>query len=664
MTRPNPPVLAFWLLNAAAFWLAEMLAAVAPLDGEPAWVFALALAGYLAIALAGGGASWLLARRLPALVPWSRWLAFAPGAVLLAPKLRVALENAPGSAVLVAALVAAVAGLLFFAWRSSSGLWSYGWGALALWLVAFRFQDLAFIAEVGTTRLTTPWWLIALGVIVCLAWLLVGRGRSWWTNLAGLAVVGLRLLVPPPFEPGIEPEEGRQRPGATPVIVIVMDTTRADHLSLYGYPRDTSPELVKLAEEAMVFERTVAPSSWTLPSHASLFTSLYPLRHGALRLPWLEEESGDLEAQGIHRPAFPLPKDRLTMAEWFREQGYATASVAANFAYLDPAFQVDQGFDFYDAWRNVAVRPRLLEVIHRRLVRLPSIARYWQVYRSARQINDVALEWLGSRSSKRFFLFLNYMEPHEPWGPHLPGLRYEQFAAEPEAPPAAHRRRLEPGMRRRVDLYDSQIAALDQALGELFERLRKLGIWEEALVVITSDHGESFGENGIDGHGKSLNEPEVAIPLLIKYPRARQVGRSTERVQLVDLWPTIATELSLPFPEGLEGQPVGKVTHPILAEDYTDPREPPEVFHGYRAALYENDWKLIARSDGATSIFDLANDPWESTDLATEQQELIDRNLEPLLERQRLLEKQAWAAREQAPLDPEVEAGLKALGYL
>jgi len=683
---PTLRSLAFWCLNALAFWCAESLRAVAPTDGEPPAVLAAALGLYLAIAVLGWAGAWALRKLLPKSAGLFEtadpWLAFAPWAVLLLPKLKAALGHGMAAAlgVLVLSAIAAVLLMVILAsgarrrGQSTYSLAAYFWGSLAVWLAAQRLSDLIIAAEVGSTRLISPWWLIGLLIAGGLIWALafsfarLERRPGAIAALSALAILffGLRFLLPPPFTPDWD---SSQRPseagGATPVIVIVMDTTRADHLSLYGYGRETTPELEKLAEEAMVFDRAVAPSSWTLPSHASLFTGLFPLTHGALRLPWLEGDEAELEERGIRRPAYPLPRGHATLAEWFSENGYDTGAVMSNFAYLDPAFQVDQGFAYYDAWRNTAIKPRILEVIHRRVSSIPWAARCWQVYRGAEQINGLALEWLEGRRSDSVFLFLNYMEPHEPWGPHLPGLHYDRFAAEEKDPVSAFRGgELEPSKRRRIDLYDSQIASLDRALGQLFERLRELDLWEKSLVIVTSDHGESFGENGFDGHGKSLHEPEVAIPLLIKYPQSREVGRSRERVQLVDLWPTIAAELGLEIPEGLEGDPLGALDHPVLAELYTDPREPKEFFHGYRAALFEDDLKLIARSDRKVTIFDLEADPRESRDLSADHGPWSQEKFEELDQRRQLLEQAAWAGKEDVELDPEVEAGLKALGYL
>jgi arylsulfatase A-like enzyme len=252
------------------------------------------------------------------------------------------------------------------------------------------------------------------------------------------------------------------------------------------------------------------------------------------------------------------------------------------------------------------------------------------------------------------------MEPHREWT--APGLRHDAYAAEPEAPPA----RLRPDaltaeLRPVVDLYDSQVASLDAEIGAVLDELRRLNLYDRALVVVTSDHGESFGEHGVVGHGQSVFEPEVAIPLLIKYPGSRDAGRRPERVQLVDILPTIAAELGLPAPDGIEGDPVSAVRHPILAEFYTDPRAPEGVVRGYQAALYEGPLKLMA-GDHLSGVFDVHDDPAERRSLATnalaQRRAWVD-------ERRRTLEA-SLRARSQpvAPLDPGVERALRALGYV
>ena len=686
-----------WTIGSSAFGIAEVLTAPDPLGAEPASLLIAAIGLYALIGAAAGSIWHLLRGVLGKALKSSRWLrlalddrllALAPVAVLLLPKALIALRT---STVAAAAVVFAAATVLLLLIRlqptdgsTTRFLTLYGVGSVALWTVVARLKDLARIAEEKTADIaldpTTATLFAFTAVVTALTVVLSERlGRRTIAWIAGgllLSISAFRLFQAPAYDLDVKPVAERLGRG-TPVLILVLDTTRADHMSVYGYPRPTTPELEKLAEQSVVFDRATSTSSWTLPAHASLFTGLLPLAHGALRLPGLDQDAQSLSDQGIHRPAYPLTEESETLAEQLAGSGYATGAIVANYAYLDPAFQVNQGFDDYFAVRNTPVEPRILKVIHRRIRPLPSIARYWQVYRDAGRINDLAIRWLESQPTNRFLLFLNYMEAHLPWGPHQPGLHYERFAAEPELPPRPGNSPLpDDRFRQRIDLYDSNIASMDAQLGKLFDRLREMDLFDRALIVVTADHGESFGENQFDGHGKSLNEAEIWVPLMIKYPGSKHVGRDSRRVQLVDIPPTISAILGRPFRNAVDGRAIllegdeplsteePTVEAPILAELYTDPREPADVFHGYRAALYQDRLKLVVRSDGQAQLFSEQNGLERPVETPPELQPWVAEQVTYILERYRLLEKAAKSRQSEVELDPEVAAGLEALGYI
>ncbi len=687
-----------WTIGSAAFGIAEVLTAADPLGSEPALLLLSAI-GLYALVGAVGGTIWHLLRRalegsgLPRALQSAlddRILALAPVALLLLPKVLIACraEAATSAAVIVASLAV---GLLLLRLQSGEREGSsprclslYGVSALAFWTVACRLKDLARIAEEKTTDValdpaTATFFAFTIGMTALTVVLSERLGRrrvAWVAGALLLSISVFRLFQAPAYDLDVQPADERLGRG-TPVFVLVLDTTRADHMSVYGYPRPTTPELEKLAEHAMVFDRATSTSSWTLPAHASLFTGLHPLAHGALRLPGLDDDAQSLSHQGIHRPAYPLPEDAETLAEQLSESGYATGAIVANYAYMDPAFQVHQGFDDYFAVRNTPVEPRILKVLHRRVHALPGVARYWQVYRDAGRINELAGRWLKSQPTHRFFLFLNYMEAHLPWGPHQPGLHYERFAAEPVLPQRpGNSPQPEDRFRKRIDLYDSNIASMDAELGKFFDRLREMRLFDRSLIIVTADHGESFGENAFDGHGKSLNEAEIWIPLIIKYPGSKHVGRDSRRVQLVDIPPTVSAILGRPFHNAVDGRAITFNESPsdgedtpasesfILAELYTDPREPAEVFHGYRAALYRDRLKLVVRSDGQAQLFSEQDGLERPIDTPAELQPWVDEQTAYILDRYHLLEKAAKSRQSEVELDPEVAAGLEALGYI
>src|SRR5258706_546331 len=253
---------------------------------------------------------------------------------------------------------------------------------------------------------------LATGVVAGLVWIAVEAALGWWSGsvlpgprarvlagtdlavgaLAGLGVGAVALVAtgtPLATTPVIETAVTAVPPpaGTPDVILVSLDTTRADHLSTYGYARETSPNLTAFAADALRFTQARSPAGWTLPGHASMLTGLYPSRHGApLSGGWLGGQSID----GRRNVAFPLAADKVTLAEALRDRGYQTGAVVANFSYLYRDYGLAQGFGHYDD------APGLMLRVHPPVVRLcrafaPSFA--LKPYRTARQINGAALEW-------------------------------------------------------------------------------------------------------------------------------------------------------------------------------------------------------------------------------------------------------------------------------
>jgi arylsulfatase A-like enzyme len=419
-------------------------------------------------------------------------------------------------------------------------------------------------------------------------------------------------------------------PAGTPdVILVSLDTTRADHLSTYGYERETSPNLTAFAADALRFTQARSTSGWTLPGHASMFTGVYPSRHGArLAGAWLAGQSVD----GRRRVAHPLSPDAVTLAEALRDRGYQTAAFVANFSYLYRDFGVAQGFGVYDDAPGLLLRVR------------PHAARLAQhvvpgfclkPYRSAPEINAAALAWLDRAPAGRpVFLFLNYMEPHQPWLAPAPHDRWSR-----ELPEAGRlvRKNLYTHAVRDVSHaerafitanYDGQVAAMDAALGELLGALGARGRYENALVVVTADHGELLGEHGQMGHiGRMLYEGLLHVPLVVKFPAAaRARGTSDTPVQLVDVLPTVLAAAGAPLPRGVQGEALPHVTHASLAEEEINPFLVAHYGEAYDRAVrvaYDGPYKLMTTSRGEQMLFDLARDPGENTDIAAREPERV-----------------------------------------
>jgi arylsulfatase A-like enzyme len=338
--------------------------------------------------------------------------------------------------------------------------------------------------------------------------------------------------------------------GAGNVLLIVMDTVRAANLGLYGYSRDTTPHLARWAKKGVRFEWAVAPAPWTFPSHCSFMTGQLASTLNARWPPALD-------------PTFP------TLAAFLSSRGYLTAGFAANTYWCSYESGMDRGFVHYEDYpldprtalgSTVPGRWILENVLNRRgfyglkWIRSQS--------RDATGINHSFLDWLSRQRKGRrpFFAFLNYLDAHEPF--HPPEEEGTKFGLRPRS---AHESRmlLEYRDRDKItlsahevelarDSYDNCIAALDRQVGLLLEELDRRDVLRETVVIITSDHGEEFGEHGVFNHGFSLYAPEVRVPLLIISGKAPPGCMVTEPVSLRDLPATVVGLLSLgtgsPFP--------------------------------------------------------------------------------------------------------------------
>lgn len=429
------------------------------------------------------------------------------------------------------------------------------------------------------------------------------------------------------------------------ILLITLDTTRADHLSCYGYERKTSPHLDRLAEEGQLFQRAVAVSSWTLPTHASLFTGLYPATHGAHYA-----EGGDVGLTDAVRGneqlysafrANALPDEASTLAEILKEAGYKTAGYGAG-PWLKPLFGLHQGFEEYDCDVDSTEG------------------------RKADEITALATLFLRRLEGGPFFLFLNYFDPHSPWHPP-PELEFKFFPEE-KVPLIAK----DPKVAAQFDTsqYDGEIFFMDQEIGRLLDTLGRLDLFEDTWIIVTSDHGEHLGEHGLYFHGLSLFEPEVRCPLIIKWPKDWDpLPSDSERWCQVDILPTIIQRLGLEAPGPLEGRPMGKSARPVVCELYRNPGNAKlwktDRFDRILQAIYHEDYKLILSSraeDPDSGLFNLDRDPQETKNLASEDKEKTAELLD-LLNQWRQSRPKPLNPKHIHAIDPGTEEQLKALGY-
>ena len=467
------------------------------------------------------------------------------------------------------------------------------------------------------------------------------------------------------------------------ILLVVVDALRADHLGCYGYSEDTSPNLDRMASEGVLFTRAHSQAPRTKESTASLVTSLYPSTHDVSRL-------GNV-----------LPVSARTLTEMMRGAGYLTALVSAN-PLVSPTFGFGRGADYiYSEAPSVLDRTILLRVsrtLGTRLAPLRWIPRLMAgaekllpmrgaVYpfegRDAARLNEAFLGWVDGLGDAPFFAYLHYMEPHAPYTPPPPF--DEMFDPGYPGPPVTTYPPGEslmlpfvegapiPEVERRdmIAQYDGSIAYFDREFGTLLAELAARGLAERTLIIVTSDHGEEFYDHHGWGHGQSLYEELIHVPLIVWSPGRLAGGREVDDVvRHVDLVPTIlgaagAVE-TLDAPE-FEGVNLWAMLQ-ADAELGTELRVFAEVLSGghFARALIDGHWKVIDTRFGTSErvmLFDLAHDPGEISDLSGDRPEVTDGMLAELTR----IASAAGSRRQESgtmEIDQETEERLRALGYV
>lgn len=410
-----------------------------------------------------------------------------------------------------------------------------------------------------------------------------------------------------------QPEKGRPN-----VLLIIMDTQRGDHLSSYGYHRPTSPSLDSLATQGMLFEQAYATSSWTLPSHASIFTGRMVHEH---------------QAGAANRRA--LPTTYPTLAERLGEQGYATGGFTANIFWTPRHTGLNRGFityaDYYgtpgDAMNRMA------------LVRDMKTVQQWlglfdiRGRKRAGDINAEFLGWLDRIEGRPFFAFLNYFDVHSPYLPppsfagRFGEIREDMQPRRLEIGDAKDHKQSPERIAYKLDRYDESMLSVDHQLGLLMAELGRRGVLDNTIVIVTADHGEHFGEHGIVEHGASLYAQETRVPLIIRYPPSIPAGsRATYPVILSNL-PATITSLAGIADTTFPGRSVvlapdtpGPLAVPLVAEmaGNTGGNDPPNwpASKGWVKSLVADRWHFLLMENGEVELFDLIADPAEANNLA------------------------------------------------
>ncbi|MCW5892633.1 MAG: sulfatase [bacterium] len=439
-------------------------------------------------------------------------------------------------------------------------------------------------------------------------------------------------------------------PAAPNVLVLLVDTLRADHLGVYGAQPSPSPRLDRLAAQGRVFEQAVAQAPWTLPSVATLFTGLHPRSHGVVGRSWRFGRPAGVTGDADW--AF-LSDSLPTIATQARRAGISTIGVSAN-GLVSRENNLARGFETF--------------------VELPRRERGDDVvWARGAEVNAPFLDWLRRNRGRRFFAWLQYMEAHEPYQP-VPGTR-------PPAPPGIDPQVRDGVIRRLAEeirkgerpplsavevaylrtLYHGAIAAWDGALGELVAALEAEGVLRDTIVVVTADHGEEFQEHGLLGHRKHLYDESLHVPMIVFGPGVTP-GREPAQVQGIDLFPTVAAVLGLELPRGLPGK---NVLAPDLARDreaWSETRygAGPDGSEVELDALRTPERKLIwAPPSDLGVIYDLVRDPGEQANAWSG-----DAADAAMRERLSALRAAAAPPPPVGGADPGLEDKLRALGYL
>jgi arylsulfatase A-like enzyme len=471
-----------------------------------------------------------------------------------------------------------------------------------------------------------------------------------WIGMAGIAVFfGLSYILPVQegwIHDRASRSDGPDRPN---IILVVWDTVRADHLSLYGYHSETTPFLDAFASDSVVFEKAYAASPWTLPSHASLFTGLYPSQHGA------------------HAEHMVLDASFRTAAEIFQDNGYQTVCFSNN-AYISDYHNMLQGFEdiwFKGQWAEEIERKSsgLEKRVHSfyswiwNSLNLQFFARFMKNPASlwdnpdASTTTEAASEWLekGREGDKPFFLFINYMDAHLPYNPKE---EYAKNFLDGDQLEASYRKDLRyPPFKYFLDLslspysdsdiaiinglYDGCLRSLDDALEELVTRVEDLGYGEDTMIIITSDHGEYLGERDRLAHGLGLHDELLHVPLLIRYPVLFEPGTQNEQaVTHVDIFETMLGVAGIAErPEGMPevrslsnlddkyravfGEfrfPLHVLTSASLMDDNTN-------LFVEQKTIHTNEKQFIWKSRGEFEYYNVIEDPLEVNNLYSEDNE-------------------------------------------
>lgn len=396
--------------------------------------------------------------------------------------------------------------------------------------------------------------------------------------------------------------QGNARPPIRHVVLISLDTTRADHLSCYGYDLPTTPNIDALAAEGHLFRNCTTPVPMTLPAHTSMFTGTIPPRHG-------KHKNGDT----VMDPSLPLLASML-QSQGFRTGAFLSAQV------LNRSFGLDQGFSHYDDQFDT----------HERI---------------GEDVNRSAFEWLDQQNPDEdsIFLFMHYFDPHDEYEPPEP------FATEYSDHP-----------------YAGELAYTDQCVGQVIEKLKSKGMFDSSLIIVTGDHGEMLGEHGELTHMYFIYQSAIRVPMVYRLPGGSPPQTIEDLTSIIDIVPTVCDLLEIDAPVGLQGKNMAGFFRgdPPMPEDrylYCESTHATLYNANSLIGLVSNDWKYIHTT--RPELYNLQDDPGELNNLVEQnarQADILRENLFQVAE----AASREQQARQNRPIAPELVRHLQSLGYV
>ena len=473
---------------------------------------------------------------------------------------------------------------------------------------------------------------------------------------AALAAIGgafaAHALRPPPGPPAAPPPVPAALADRPNVVLIVIDTLRADELSCYGGPVDT-PNLCGVTADGGTRFTAFSQASWTKPSFASILTSTLPSTHGTMS------------------KTAVLPASLELISEVLKERGYTTGGIVANIN-LAPSFGFDQGYDEYTYLApdylfgadESSSRLILYQIARKVVLGAKGGHRVTDYYQDAETVNRTAFDWFDRHRASRFFLLLHYMDVHDPYFKHpydgTAIARVENEKPDPSLAPRMH------------ELYRGAIRFVDGRFGELVAHLRQLGLWDDALVVVAADHGEEFQDHGGFWHGTTLYDEQIHVPLLVHWPKGHSEGPPVvddHLVRLIDIAPTLAARGGAEVPRSMQGT---DLVRPLAVRSEAERTAYAEEDHegNVLTAIRTPDWKLIEANRGnprglpPVELFAIDRDPGERQNVEASQAERVAELRRQAQAQRQLAASRAGPAAAQAKLSKEECERLRVLGYV